>query len=491
MVQGSVVPSPKTGLGKSTVDPLVPETEDKTEQAKSQVKGLKLLRFWLKKDIKQKQLQGMQPGSWINCAVINAWSVRMNQHNRKKNNSNKTPRDCIYFSTLPYRFYSEAAADETLDERQTNFNTRVNRELRLNSIKRSLISSPGSLIFFPVRHANHSFVVCINNRRNTIDVINNGTRTYVQPVENLKTAFYSYLKNKKNKIKIHRDENEVKTRFLKLKWQDNSNRNDCAVYTMRHMETYQGHSAGWDPGFTGVTNQDQQMLNLLRIKYLAEILSSREINSYADKFMERSLMRVTPLRNFFLVPENYQHCESRLLHRFGELARKIWNPQNFKKHVGPHEFLKAVNEASNERFGTSQQSDPVEFLSWLLNTLHTDLRVSKSSSSIIHQCFQGELEGGEDGLFNFPVKNLELKYYIPLPAPKESENLVSKYDLIANVVHDDKAGEGAYRVFEQRKSQELLYQLQDLNVSEVLFQDKTVELSEAYMQIYEQHPHQQ
>lgn len=56
---------------------------------------------------------------------------------------------------------------------------------------------------------------------------------------------------------------------------------------------------------------------------------------------------------------------------------------------------------------------------------------------------------------NFPVKNLELKDYIPLPTPKEKEKLRTKYDLIANIVHDGKPGEGSYRVFVQRKSEEL------------------------------------
>ena len=55
------------------------------------------------------------------------------------------------------------------------------------------------------------------------------------------------------------------------------------------------------------------------------------------------------------------------------------------------------------------------------------------------------------------MKNLELKDYIPLPAPKENEKLRSKYDLIANIVHDGKPGEGFYRVFVQRKSEELWY----------------------------------
>ncbi|MBA0839690.1 hypothetical protein Goarm_005394, partial [Gossypium armourianum] len=281
----------------------------------------------------------------------------------------------------------------------------------------------------------------------------------------------------------------------------------------------------------------------------------------------QSLMRVTPLRNFFLIPENYQHCRSQLVHRFGELTRKIWHARNFKGQVSPHEFLQAVMKASKKRFRIGVQCEPVEFMSWLLNTLHADLRTSKKSSSIIHKCFQGELEvvketqskaisekkesdGEQNGalkitdgqiennnvaaetyrmpflmlgldlpepplfkdvmekniipqvplfnilkkfdgemvtttVLNFPVKNLELKDYIPLPAPtKENEKLRTKYDLIANVVHDGKPDEGFYRVFVQRKSEELWYEMQDLHVSETLPQ--MVALSEAYMQIYEQ-----
>ncbi|TKW23053.1 hypothetical protein SEVIR_4G268600v4 [Setaria viridis] len=317
----------------------------------------------------------------------------------------------------------------------------------------------------------------------------------------------------------------------------------------------------------------------------------------------QSLMRVTPLRNFFLIPENYQHSKSPLVHRFGELTRKIWHARNFKGQVSPHEFLQAVMKASNKRFQIGVQSDPVEFMSWLLNTLHAKLKSSKKKNrSIIHDCFQGELEVvkevhrkhimektedgdelngdassvvGTDGivtetskvpflmlgldlpppplfkdamekniipqvplfnilkkfdgetvtevvrpsiarmryrvtrlpkylilhmrrftknnffveknptLVNFPVKNLELKDYIPLPKPKENHKIRSKYDLIANIVHDGKPGEGCYRVFVQRKSEEAWYEMQDLHVTETLPQ--MVALSEAYMQIYEQH----
>ncbi|KAG6534578.1 hypothetical protein ZIOFF_008481 [Zingiber officinale] len=103
----------------------------------------------------------------------------------------------------------------------------------------------------------------------------------------------------------------------------------------------------------------------------------------------QSLMRVTPLRNIFLIPEKYKHSKSPLVHRFGELTRKVWHARNFKGQVSPQ----AVMKASNKRFQIVVQSDPVEFMSWLLNTLHAQLRHSKKKDrSIIYDCFQGELE---------------------------------------------------------------------------------------------------
>lgn len=56
--------------------------------------------------------------------------------------------------------------------------------------------------------------------------------------------------------------------------------------------------------------------------------------------------------------------------------------------VSPHEFLQAVMKASKKRFKIGSQSDPVEFMSWLLNKLHEKLKSSKKKHSIIHECFQ-------------------------------------------------------------------------------------------------------
>ena len=49
----------------------------------------------------------------------------------------------------------------------------------------------------------------------------------------------------------------------------------------------------------------------------------------------QALARVTPLRDFFLLPANYAGCSSPLVQRFGELLRKAWNTRNFKGQARP------------------------------------------------------------------------------------------------------------------------------------------------------------
>ena len=104
----------------------------------------------------------------------------------------------------------------------------------------------------------------------------------------------------------------------------------------------------------------------------------------------QALARVPPLRDFFLLPENYAHIKSPLVLEFGALMRKMWSPHNFKGQVSPHELLQAIMHVSGNRFKIGTQADPMEFLTWLLNALHTDLGgTRKRGSSIVHRALQG------------------------------------------------------------------------------------------------------
>ncbi|KOS19102.1 putative mRNA-splicing protein [Escovopsis weberi] len=114
-------------------------------------------------------------------------------------------------------------------------------------------------------------------------------------------------------------------------------------------------------------------------------------NDYLNVVVQ-ALSHVGPLRNFLLLM-NYSG-NSELVKRCSILFRKIWNPRAFKSHVSPHELLQEIALLSNKRFTLTNQSDPVEFLSWFLNNLHLGLGGSKTrpGSSVIQRFFQGRLK---------------------------------------------------------------------------------------------------
>jgi len=87
-------------------------------------------------------------------------------------------------------------------------------------------------------------------------------------------------------------------------------------------------------------------------------------------------------------------------------------------------------------------------------------------------------------IVNFPVKNWEVRESVPIPPTQPGgAPPPSKYNLIANVCHDGKAGEGVYRCHIHRAADDLWYEVQDLSLVEVLPQ--MVALSETYLQVYE------
>ena len=81
---------------------------------------------------------------------------------------------------------------------------------------------------------------------------------------------------------------------------------------------------------------------------------------------------MNPLRDFCLyyraIDDTIANPKHQLVVRLTELVKKIWNPKNFKGHVSPHDLLIAVSTASGKRFKVGEQKDPIQFLSWFLNT---------------------------------------------------------------------------------------------------------------------------
>ncbi|XP_027804647.1 ubiquitin carboxyl-terminal hydrolase 39 isoform X2 [Marmota flaviventris] len=83
-------------------------------------------------------------------------------------------------------------------------------------------------------------------------------------------------------------------------------------------------------------------------------------------------------------------------------------------------------------------------------------------------------------IVNFPITNVDLREYLSEEVQAVHKN--TTYDLIANIVHDGKPSEGSYRIHVLHHGTGKWYELQDLQVTDILPQ--MITLSEAYIQIW-------
>ncbi|CAI9112574.1 OLC1v1013040C1 [Oldenlandia corymbosa var. corymbosa] len=91
----------------------------------------------------------------------------------------------------------------------------------------------------------------------------------------------SELKN--TKLVRARDIPKWPVEVLSMPWQDSSNGYDCAIYCMRHMQTYYGDKGKWEVGLD--LKRSKEQLQTYRIKYLAEILMS-ELKNCRDEVLK-------------------------------------------------------------------------------------------------------------------------------------------------------------------------------------------------------------
>ncbi|CAD5206437.1 unnamed protein product [Bursaphelenchus okinawaensis] len=83
-------------------------------------------------------------------------------------------------------------------------------------------------------------------------------------------------------------------------------------------------------------------------------------------------------------------------------------------------------------------------------------------------------------IVNFPITNVDL--FDCLTAEAKEKHKYTTYDLIANIVHDNKPESGSYRVQILHPGTQKWYELEDLHVKEILPQ--TITLAECYIQIW-------
>ncbi|RHY16523.1 hypothetical protein DYB36_006646 [Aphanomyces astaci] len=229
------------------------------------------------------------------------------------------------------------------------------------------------------------------------------------------------------------------------------------------------------PGFIGLNN-------LKKTDYISVVL--------------QALAHVTPLRDYFLQPDNYAAAvaktRSPLVLRFGELIRKLWSPHNIKNTVRSQFYYFSyltLDLPPTPLFKDSQGGNVIPQVPLftvlekfdgdkITHVLHGATRQHKQYSidSLppylifhIHRFTKNNFFTEKNPtIVNFPVKNLELKEYVASRVPTAAEvdamtttelnallshcggtsaGIVDKADLVAHVhKHVAKASQTKYNL---------------------------------------------
>ena len=118
-------------------------------------------------------------------------------------------------------------------------------------------------------------------------------------------------------------------------------------------------------------------------------LNNLKFNDYANVIF-LILSHINPIRDFFLLQAKVPQSE--LVIRVGRLIRKIWNPKGFKDHVNPHELLQEISLSSKKMFVLDKKSDPLDLMTYLINSIHSGLGGSRKKNTIVTDTLQGVLK---------------------------------------------------------------------------------------------------
>ncbi|GKC43141.1 hypothetical protein Tco_1060863 [Tanacetum coccineum] len=107
---------------------------------------------------------------------------------------------------------------------------------------------------------------------------------YKDVCELLKKLFACHLKLYGHKR--HARIAKLNAKIAKLKWKTKANFQDCAIFSMLHMEYFNGGSAAtWDCGLVAKSKLQRDMLRRLRFKFATKILL-HEVNVHAEKMFD-------------------------------------------------------------------------------------------------------------------------------------------------------------------------------------------------------------
>ncbi|PWA63872.1 hypothetical protein CTI12_AA348970 [Artemisia annua] len=268
---------------------------------------------------------------WIFSDIIDVWCILLNYKEFRISNSGQSKLFCNTQVT------PASMTDEELskDQRFESFEESVYLTACLVDDSVATLLNM-DLVFFNILRDSHYYIICFNLKYQKIEIIDNrlsDTEAYegsnISEIDLIKKLygklpfvlinfFCDYLIKKHDpKFQIMRF---CKPSILKMAWRIRRNENDCGIFAMRHMETYNGQKVEeWNLGFRNEGEGQQGQIKTLRRKYAAKMLLSDE-NIHRKKIISESI-------EFLSLPaEHKQHRLKQKIEKFIRLRlQSFWS----------------------------------------------------------------------------------------------------------------------------------------------------------------------
>nr|GEU52148.1 hypothetical protein [Tanacetum cinerariifolium] len=202
----------------------------------------------------------------------------------------------------------------SFDAKWESFSNQVNAQLKGN--KGGLALGGIDLVFFLICKSEHFYVVFFSLTKTTaMTILDNSPGTYDSKYKEvcdlLKKLFAWHLKQYGH-IR-YTQVVKVKHTIPKLKCKTKKNFHDCGIFTILHMETFDGGPASnLDCGLPVESQLQRDMLRRLRFKFAMKILL-HEINVHAGKMLElaKEFDKPNPVEKMAIIVDAFKKKEER------------------------------------------------------------------------------------------------------------------------------------------------------------------------------------
>ncbi|CAI9090014.1 OLC1v1024690C1 [Oldenlandia corymbosa var. corymbosa] len=222
----------------------------------------------------------MRKGTWIENSIIDAWAVILNKEEAKSDSPRRIFFGVSSFDTIS-RYYQQGSNKEEI---KFTFYERLGLELEEQGLTvASMLAAKA--IYFPVHYQDYYFLYVLPVEEKKVLVLNNihaKDLNYYNPTKDLLFRFFkSYVSCVFPRIELVSAQYTFTEVMLPLHKDKTPNVEDCGIYTMHHMERYDGGE--YEDG----TSLDFNTGNIkeYRWKYMIKIIM-HPANKNKDKILE-------------------------------------------------------------------------------------------------------------------------------------------------------------------------------------------------------------